>query len=57
MVETYTDADGVERCENCGETAGGDCVCCCSECGDGVTECACDEGPTYPAVFNEDEER
>lgn len=53
MVELYTDADGVERCENCRETAG-DCVCCCSECGDHVTECACEEGPVYPAVWTEE---
>ena len=49
-VETYTDDDGTERCDNCDETAGGDCVCCCAECGDHVTECACEDGPTYPAV-------
>lgn len=49
-METYLDADGVLRCDNCGETADADCVCHCAVCGDHVTECACDEGPTYPAV-------
>lgn len=49
-METYIDEHGVERCDNCGKTAGGDCACHCSECGDHVTECACEDGPTYPAV-------
>jgi hypothetical protein len=49
-METYVDADGVERCDNCGETTGAECECRCVECGDHVTECACDDGPTYPAV-------
>jgi hypothetical protein len=53
MLETYTDDNGDERCDNCGDTTQ-ECVCACSECGDGVAECACDEGPTYPAVYRED---
>lgn len=48
-METYVDADGVERDDNCNEPVG-ECVCCCVVCGDHVSECACDEGPTYPAV-------
>ncbi len=55
MLEFYTDANGDERCDNCGDLAQ-ECVCACSDCGDHVTECSCDEGPTYPAVnrLNED---
>lgn len=45
----YLDADGVERCDNCDEAAG-ECACCCVVCEDHVADCACDEGPTYPAV-------
>jgi hypothetical protein len=55
MIETYTDRRGTERCDNCG-TVAGECVCCCSDCGDHVTECACDEGPTYPAVADREDD-
>lgn len=56
MIESYIDADGVERCDNCGEPMG-ECPCECSDCNEHVTECCCDEGPTYPAVaFRADEE-
>jgi hypothetical protein len=48
-MDSYTDAQGVERCDNCGDTFDG-CACYCSECGDHGTECACDEGPTLPPV-------
>lgn len=51
-VQTYTDDDGTERCDNCGEPTD-ECVCYCVECGDHVTECACDDGPTYPAVMED----
>lgn len=54
MVETYTDAEGDERCDNCDATVN-ECVCCCVRCGDGVAECSCDEGPTYPAVWSEED--
>lgn len=55
MLETYVDAAGVERCDNCGEEVN-ECACCCVECGDQVTECSCDEGPTYPAVSRDRDE-
>lgn len=48
-METYTDNDGAERCDNCNETVD-ECVCACVVCDDPVMECACDEGPTYPAT-------
>lgn len=51
MLETYEEADGVQRCDNCSETVE-ECVCACVECGDHVSECACEEGPLYPAVSN-----
>lgn len=51
-METYTDDEGIERCDNCDEDVV-ECVCACSECGDHVTECACDEGPTYPAIMED----
>lgn len=51
MLETYTDDDGVERFDNCGHPTD-DCPCVCAECGDGLVECACDDGPTCPAVAN-----
>lgn len=49
MIETFTDADGFECCDNCGEPVD-ECTCTCVVCGDNVVECACDGGPTYPAV-------
>lgn len=49
VIDSYTDADGVERCGNCNDTMD-ECVCACSDCGDHVTECACDDGPSYPTV-------
>ncbi len=48
-METYTDSQGVEHCDNCGADVD-TCDCRCTECGDLVQECACDEGPTYPVV-------
>ncbi len=53
MAETYTDARGDERCDNCGSLVD-ECGCCCVDCGDHVTECACDDGPAYPAVMFEE---
>lgn len=39
--ETYVDAEGVERCDNCDETID-ECDCRCDDCGDHIhTECAC----------------
>lgn len=38
-VETYIDAQGVERCDDCDETLD-DCACTCPEAGDSVHECA-----------------
>lgn len=48
MVETYFGDDGLEHCDSC-DLLNADCTCVCIVCGDGVVECACDEGPTYPA--------
>lgn len=48
-MDTYTDDQDAERCDNCGELVD-ECVCRCVECGDALDECACDEGPTYPAT-------
>lgn len=48
-METYIDANGDERCDNCDE-AMQECACACTVCGDAVAECSCDEGPSYPAV-------
>ncbi len=43
-MDTYTDENGVERCDACQEELGY-CTCTCDECGDNVHECACDEDP------------
>ena len=48
-METYIDADGVERCDNCNEPVD-ECPCACTVCGDTVMECACPEGQSYPAT-------
>lgn len=37
---SYTDADGVERCDDCDEALP-DCTCYCDDCGDNIWECAC----------------
>lgn len=44
---TYTDAAGVERCDDCNETTE-ECACVCPECGDGVHECACTDLESAP---------
>lgn len=49
MLETYTNEQGVECCDNCNEAVE-ECVCACVVCGEQVAECSCDEGPAYPAV-------
>lgn len=48
-METYTNDDGAECCDNCGGTVN-DCNCVCVECDEHVTECSCEGGPAYPAV-------
>jgi hypothetical protein len=55
MVETYTDDNGDERCENCRDLTG-ECGCYCSTCGDHVIECGCDDGPACPALWRPDDE-
>jgi len=45
--ETYTDPDGVERCDECEEPVD-ECACVCPECGDGVQECACTDLESAP---------
>lgn len=54
-IQTYTDARGVDLCDNCGSKVD-ECTCCCVACGDQVADCACDEGPAYPAVMFDDSE-
>lgn len=51
-MEVYHDDKGDERCDNCGQLVGEDCICCCTDCGDYVSDCGCPEGPSYPAVMN-----
>lgn len=48
-METHTDEQGVECCDNCG-TDVDECACCCVDCGDTVSDCSCEDGPAYPAV-------
>lgn len=50
-MDTYIDDDGVERCDNCDEPVD-ECGCACIECGDAPADCACPEGPSYPATSN-----
>ncbi len=54
-METFSDAKGDERCDNCGRKVDA-CTCCCVDCGDHVAECGCDEGPAYPAVMYDEED-
>jgi len=41
-MDTYIDANAVERCAACREELGY-CGCQCDECGNNIHECACDE--------------
>lgn len=41
QTDTYLDADGLERCDECEELTQ-DCGRDCPICGDTLTECACD---------------
>jgi hypothetical protein len=40
MIETYTDSEGIERCDECEQPAH-ECWCVCGDCGDNATDCAC----------------
>jgi hypothetical protein len=43
LFETYFDAAGAERHDECDEPVF-DCQCICIDCGDPLSECACEEG-------------
>ena len=40
-METYTDDDGIERCDDCDEPIDY-CTCTCPDCGDMLQDCACE---------------